>query len=74
MKSAKEMFSELGFNREERKRSIIYIHVDLLEFKIYFDKFEKGYRFPQPYTINMSVNGAIQQQIKELGWEDEGEI
>ena len=82
MKTAKEMFEELGFTSiKYNKKFLEYENSD--DEIIYFDKIEKYYSSYccnnehdfDVYTddaiiINMKLHKAINKQIEELGWED----
>lgn len=74
MKSAKEMFEELGYDRTETLNQIIYDNKrQFIDFnKSSFIVFMNG-NFPyQGFSFNNNkIIKAINQQCKELGWLDE---
>ena len=71
--SAKEMFEELGYEKEEYANQIIYKnHRQFIDFnKNTFMIFMNGISPYQGFQFNNhSLLKAINQQCKELGWND----
>jgi uncharacterized FAD-dependent dehydrogenase len=78
--SAKEMFEELGYELYvNHKTELSYRNKNLSTDFVIFDKKEKEYAREFIFVggssssnyINMKLNKAIQQQIKELDWESD---
>jgi hypothetical protein len=67
MKTAKEMFEELGYRKMDTSApTIAYVRVFD---EIWFNTNRKTYS--SLYGIGIDVHKAIHQQMKELGWLDE---
>ena len=78
MKSAKEMFEELGYVFEINDNFIEYYKNSKKSFFVYkhvcFDLVNKSYSASCNYEnmeIDMTTFSAIYQQVKELGWLEE---
>ena len=81
-KSADEMFSELGYRKNEDKRVIIYDYIQYFNHfktfkKIYFYKLDKGislcnYNITEEmkidYNLTMQELKAIYKKCEELKW------
>ena len=74
MKTAKELFNELGFQGIESYYSIVYRYIGT-DFDrgctIYFYTALKEYEFVDECTsttVNMKLHKAITKQCEELGW------
>lgn len=68
MKTAREMFEELGYKHSETETKIIYNHKKEY-ICIEFDKNDKKWNAGIAiYMLNGDEFKAIYQQIKELGW------
>lgn len=74
MKSAKELFEELGFKGIETEYSLIYRYMGTeidYDCEIYFYLECKEYEFTDECTsttVNMKLHKAITKQCEELGW------
>ena len=75
MKSAREMFEELGYTRENGNDVIIYryhLSDDIRE--VVFDLSIKEYLSIHPLGglfIDVKMHKAIHKQLEEMGWLDE---
>ena len=73
MKTAKKMFEKLGYEYEESfdGTSIYYYKkYNNLNLEIVFNKDEKNYCFTYAVKIDFKLLQAINQQVKELGWNE----
>ena len=73
MKTAKEMFEELGYEYEESYDGTLidyYKKYNNLNLEILFNKDEKNFCFTYVTKIDFKLLQAINQQIKELGWNE----
>ena len=76
MKTAKEMFEELGYEQTKNHYSIEY-YKEKIEWgwkRVYFWIDEKTFYADENYesmNIDVQTYKAIHQQMKELGWLDE---
>ncbi|MDL2276362.1 NUDIX hydrolase [Breznakia sp. OttesenSCG-928-G09] len=78
MKTAREMFEELGYKLTESDSSLCY---EFRKFRIEFDfnfkeytfyEFDKEYpTLQEVVSVDVKEHKAIHQQLKELGWLDE---
>lgn len=76
MKSARELFEELGFEQEEIDEQLIYTKTDVsinVEYSIIFYLDEKTFEATTDNVayandINIKELQAINQQINELNW------
>lgn len=76
MMTAKEMFEELGYEYKEDDLSIDYQNFDDYQ-QISFLKLPKVYQAlegcdGEAMGISIKLDNAIQKQIEELGWNNEG--
>ena len=73
MKTAREMFEELGFKQEIDEYYIIYEFMGVNGMSVYFYKHREIYdvRGLGYTTINAEIHKAITKQLEELGWLDE---
>lgn len=75
MKCAREMFEELGYEFKDELMQCFYYKPgeEIITFfkmsKTFISKTMNSY-LGEPLKINIKLNKAIQQQIKELNWED----
>ena len=67
MKTAKEMFEELGYRKMDTSASVI-VYTKVFD-EIWFNVNLKSYA--SLYGIGIDVHKAIHQQMKELGWLDD---
>lgn len=77
VKTAYQMFIELGFKKSTHGTLIVYERkADLIEDRIVFDKLMKGYNVQSIVGncetirsyVGMESHKAIHQQLLELGW------
>lgn len=70
MKSAKELFEELGFKGIESDYSLIYRYMGTeIDCEVHFYLTTKEYEYTvENYVINMKLHKAIHKQCEELGW------
>lgn len=71
MKSAKEMFEELGYEYvESYDKNLIdyYKKYNNLNFEILFNKEEKTFYFTYVTKVDYKLLQAINKQVEELGW------
>lgn len=72
MKTAKEMFEELGFEKLSYEFSFTNENEDYVEFdlkrKTYMCICHFNYEHPTAFNISSELHQAITQQMKELGW------
>ena len=78
MKSAKEMFEELGYKENKTKLGVQYIKTEfpgedkcIFEFD-FLDKtvmcYYKNFLTNSPYNLSIRHIDAINKKLKELGW------
>ena len=65
MKSAREMFEELGYEENYHISYIMYFNKNEDRY-IWFEKDTKT--FEARFNIDMSLLKAINKQVEELGW------
>lgn len=70
MKTAKEMFEELGYRSIETEVNKFYItyHNNTLNCTISFYPLPETYSIHSKYALPKEIHLAINQQMKELGW------
>lgn len=74
MKSAKELFKELGYKKlpkKYNKNMILYENENMLkDYKIiiYFSLTDKRIQFSPYFRYSMQELNAINKQVEELGW------
>lgn len=74
MKTAREMFEELGYMRFKEGNTVLYFNdSEEEEYKsIKFNRkkftFEAVTNYNEPFSIDLALFDAIQTQIQELGW------
>ena len=66
MKSAKELFEELGFDLVETTSYMVYYYNEENEIYIWFYNNSKTIEIVNEFTLD--ILKAINQQINELGW------
>lgn len=66
MKSAKEMFEDLGYDLVETTPYMVYYYNEENDIYIWFYNNRKTIEIVNEFTLDMLK--AINQQIKELGW------
>lgn len=83
MKTAKEMFEELGYEMvKQGKNRLVYIYEDKIQHIMFdlkyktIDCYEKGHDSDGfntifPMTVCVKELQAINKQVEELGWLDE---
>lgn len=75
MSKADELFKELGYEKSETRDTVMYKYQDTIlgdkfEFQIFFSKISKLVFIKGKDGISMSELKAINEKVKELGWEE----
>lgn len=66
MKSAKELFKELGYDLVETTSYMVYYHNEENDIYIWFYNNRKTIEIVNEFTLD--ILKAINKQVEELGW------
>jgi hypothetical protein len=73
MKTAKEMFEELGFEKINENDNVIQWYFEEEDYEFCFWKDDKEIELPTRtwFTLSFKELQAINKQVEELGWNNE---